>query len=80
MRFAGPRLASRNTHGTGCTLSSAIAANIVLGASLEDAVGAAKAFVAHSIARGRDVALGEGAGPLLQFVVHKPEADAPRGS
>ena len=80
MRFAGPRLASPNTHGTGCTLSSAIAAQIVLGASLEDAIGEAKAFVSDSIARGRDVALGEGAGPLLQFVVHKPSARKPPGS
>ena len=44
-RFAAPRLASRNLHGTGCTLSSAIAANVVLGRSLPEAVAAAKAFV-----------------------------------
>ena len=44
-RFAAPRLASKNLHGTGCTLSSAIAANIVLGAPLPEAVAAAKAFV-----------------------------------
>jgi hydroxymethylpyrimidine/phosphomethylpyrimidine kinase len=65
-RFAAPKLASRNLHGTGCTLSSAIAANVVLGASLPEAVAAAKAFVRRSIERGQDVTLGAGAGPLIQ--------------
>ncbi|HZZ23341.1 MAG TPA: bifunctional hydroxymethylpyrimidine kinase/phosphomethylpyrimidine kinase [Roseiarcus sp.] len=65
-RFAAPRLASKNLHGTGCTLSSAIAANIVLGASLPEAVAAAKAFVRQAIERGQDVTLGAGAGPLIQ--------------
>jgi hydroxymethylpyrimidine/phosphomethylpyrimidine kinase len=65
-RFAAPKLASKNLHGTGCTLSSAIAANVVLGASLPEAVAAAKAFVRQSIERGRDVTLGAGAGPLIQ--------------
>jgi hydroxymethylpyrimidine/phosphomethylpyrimidine kinase len=66
-RFAAPRLASKNLHGTGCTLSSAIAANILLGVALPDAVAAAKTFVRQSIERGRDVALGAGAGPLIQI-------------
>jgi hydroxymethylpyrimidine/phosphomethylpyrimidine kinase len=65
-RFAAPKLASANLHGTGCTLSSAIAANIVLGASLPAAVAAAKTFVRRSIERGRDITLGAGAGPLIQ--------------
>jgi hydroxymethylpyrimidine/phosphomethylpyrimidine kinase len=65
-RFAAPRLASKNLHGTGCTLSSAIAANIVLGARLPEAVAAAKAFVRQAIERGQDVMLGAGAGPLIQ--------------
>jgi hydroxymethylpyrimidine/phosphomethylpyrimidine kinase len=65
-RFAASRLLSKNLHGTGCTLSSAIAANIVLGAPLPEAVAAAKAFVRQAIERGRDVALGSGAGPLIQ--------------
>jgi hydroxymethylpyrimidine/phosphomethylpyrimidine kinase len=66
-RFAAPRLASKNLRGTGCTLSSAIAANIVLGAPLLDAVTAAKAFVREAIERGRNVVLGAGAGPLIQI-------------
>jgi hydroxymethylpyrimidine/phosphomethylpyrimidine kinase len=65
-RFAAPRLASKNLHGTGCTLSSAIAANVVLGAPLPEAVAAAKAFVRQAIGRGSDVTLGAGAGPLIQ--------------
>jgi hydroxymethylpyrimidine/phosphomethylpyrimidine kinase len=65
-RFAAPRLASKNLHGTGCTLSSAIAANIVLAAPLPEAVTAAKSFVREAIVRGRDVVLGAGAGPLIQ--------------
>lgn len=65
-RYGAPRVASRNLHGTGCTLSSAIAANIVLGMALVEAVGAAKAFVRQAIERGRGVTLGKGAGPLIQ--------------
>jgi hydroxymethylpyrimidine/phosphomethylpyrimidine kinase len=65
-RYLAPRIASRNLHGTGCTLSSAIAANIVLGAPLPQAVAAAKVFVREAIARGRCVTLGAGAGPLIQ--------------
>lgn len=65
-RYVAPRIASRNLHGTGCTLSSAIAANLVLGAPLPEAVAAAKAFVGEAIERGRRVTLGAGAGPLIQ--------------
>ena len=60
-RFSAPKVASRNLHGTGCTLSSAIAANVVLGAKLPEAVAAAKAFVREAIERGRDVPLSVGA-------------------
>jgi hydroxymethylpyrimidine/phosphomethylpyrimidine kinase len=65
-RYVAPRIASRNLHGTGCTLSSAIAANVVLGAPLPEAVAAAKAFVGEAIERGRWVSLSAGAGPLIQ--------------
>jgi hydroxymethylpyrimidine/phosphomethylpyrimidine kinase len=65
-RLGAPRIASRNLHGTGCTLSSAIAANLVLGMALPEAVAGAKAFVREAIARGRDIALGGGPGPLIQ--------------
>jgi hydroxymethylpyrimidine/phosphomethylpyrimidine kinase len=65
-RFASPRVASSNLHGTGCTLSSAIAAGVVLGQSLRDAVASAKSFVSEAVERGQDLKLGAGAGPLAQ--------------
>jgi len=65
-RYGAPRVASRNLHGTGCTLSSAIVANVVLGMALPEAVEAAKTFVRQAIERGRGVILGAGAGPLIQ--------------
>jgi hydroxymethylpyrimidine/phosphomethylpyrimidine kinase len=68
-RYAGPRILSNNTHGTGCTLSAAIAARIVLGDELAGAIGAAKTFVACAIGAGRDVRLGGGTGPLLQMAL-----------
>lgn len=55
---------SRNTHGTGCTLSSAIATFIALGKPLPEAVAEAKYFVHTAIEAGRDVQAGEGNGPL----------------
>jgi hydroxymethylpyrimidine/phosphomethylpyrimidine kinase len=70
-RYAGPRIASANMHGAGCTLSAAIAAHIALGAALEDAVAQAKAFVAKAIEAGRDVKLGAGRGPLMQTPLGK---------
>jgi hydroxymethylpyrimidine/phosphomethylpyrimidine kinase len=65
-RYAAPRVASHNLHGTGCTLSSAIAANVVLGMALPEAVAAAKAFVSEAIERGRRIKLGAGDGPVIQ--------------
>jgi len=65
-RFAAPRLASPNLHGTGCTLSSAMAAHVARGFGLVEAARHAKAFVRDAIVRGRGVKLGQGAGPLLQ--------------
>ena len=64
-RFAAPRIVSRNLHGTGCTLSSAIAAYIVLGPRSRRC-GGAKAFVREAIRRGRDFTWAPGAGPLVQ--------------
>ena len=68
-RFAAPRIVSLNLHGTGCTLSSAIAAHVALGADLAEAVAAAKEFVRAAIERGRHVKLGEGPGPLIQIPI-----------
>ncbi|HEX2530308.1 MAG TPA: bifunctional hydroxymethylpyrimidine kinase/phosphomethylpyrimidine kinase [Burkholderiaceae bacterium] len=59
-----PRIRSANTHGTGCTLSSAIAAHLALGASLADAVKAAHGFVRSALEAGANVRTGAGSGPL----------------
>jgi hydroxymethylpyrimidine/phosphomethylpyrimidine kinase len=64
LRFAAPRIATRNTHGTGCTLAAAIAARLALGDSLPSAVGAAKEFVWKAIDAGRALAVGKGNGPV----------------
>ena len=63
-RLASRRIASRNVHGTGCTLSSAIAAHLALGYGLGEAVSLARAFILGAIAQGADVTTGQGHGPL----------------
>ena len=65
-RFAGPRLDSNNTHGTGCTLSAAIAAGLALGRPLVEAIREAKAYVTAAIREGFPV--GRGVGALRHFV------------
>ncbi|NMM04821.1 bifunctional hydroxymethylpyrimidine kinase/phosphomethylpyrimidine kinase [Polaromonas sp.] len=59
-----PRIHTANTHGTGCTLSSAIAAQLALGASLLQAVHAARAYVRAALQAGAKVRTGAGSGPL----------------
>jgi hydroxymethylpyrimidine/phosphomethylpyrimidine kinase len=59
-----PRIATRTTHGTGCTLSSAIAAQLALGASLREAVEAARTFIRGALEAGAGVRTGAGSGPL----------------
>ncbi|MGJ7545849.1 bifunctional hydroxymethylpyrimidine kinase/phosphomethylpyrimidine kinase [Variovorax sp. LT1R16] len=63
-RYASARIASRNLHGTGCTLSSAIAAHLALGHALPEAVALARAYVLGAMAAGVDVVVGAGHGPL----------------
>ena len=58
---------SKNTHGTGCTLSSAIAAYLAQGMNLTNAVKEAKEYVTMAIAEGADVSIGRGHGPLNHF-------------
>lgn len=60
--FNGRRIDNSNTHGTGCTLSSAIAANLAKGFSLEDSVSRAKAYLSGALAAMLD--LGHGSGPM----------------
>ena len=64
MVLASSRMASRNTHGTGCTLSSAIAAHLALGDPLERAVRAAREYILGAIQAGAGVQVGHGHGPL----------------
>ena len=59
-----PRIASSNTHGTGCTLSSAIAARLALGAGLLDAAESARAYVRGALEHGAAARTGNGSGPL----------------
>lgn len=60
--FTSKRIDNPNTHGTGCTLSSAIAANLAKGYCAEEAVGRAKAYISGAI--GAMLDLGKGSGPL----------------
>lgn len=64
--FAGERIATKNTHGTGCTLSSSLVANLAKGLSLAEAVQASKDYVTEAIAHG--ISLGSGCGPTHHFV------------
>ena len=60
--YRGRRIANPNTHGTGCTLSSAIASNLAKGYSLDEAVERAKAYISGALAAMLD--LGKGSGPM----------------
>ncbi len=62
--FQSPRIASQNVHGTGCTLSSAMAAYLACGLALPQAVEQARAYVFGAIAAGVEVRTGHGHGPL----------------
>lgn len=64
IRLTGERIASNNVHGTGCTLSSAIAAFMAIGQTLEEAVQSAHGWVRGAIAAGAHVRIGRGSGPL----------------
>jgi hydroxymethylpyrimidine/phosphomethylpyrimidine kinase len=63
-RFALPRVDTRHTHGTGCTLSAAITALLAQGAPLPEAVERAKTFVWQGLEQGRNLRIGHGSGPV----------------
>jgi hydroxymethylpyrimidine/phosphomethylpyrimidine kinase len=65
--LAAPRIATQNTHGTGCSLSSAIAAGLAKGCDLETAVRHAKTFVSAAIAAADRFSVGHGHGPIHHF-------------
>ena len=63
--YPAPRIDTKHTHGTGCTFSSAIASNLALGFSVNDAVGRSKAYISAAIASAPG--LGKGNGPVHHF-------------
>ena len=69
--FKGRRIANPNTHGTGCTLSSAIASNLAKGHGLEESVQNAKAYISGALAAMQD--LGHGSGPMDHAFDIRPE-------
>ncbi|WP_212522788.1 bifunctional hydroxymethylpyrimidine kinase/phosphomethylpyrimidine kinase [Actibacterium sp. MT2.3-13A] len=67
IEVAAPRIATRNTHGTGCTLSSAIAAELAKGAEMEEAVRRAQAWLHGAIRAADELGIGTGHGPVHHF-------------
>lgn len=76
--YTAPSIDTRNTHGTGCTLSSAIAAFLARGYDLQEAIDKAKEWLTQAIQAGADIHIGEGHGPVCHFfqpekmIVKKP--------
>ena len=62
--FTSDTISTRNTHGTGCTLSSAIAAYMARGCDLREAIVHAKEYITEAIRSGADIAIGHGFGPV----------------
>ncbi|NUB45555.1 bifunctional hydroxymethylpyrimidine kinase/phosphomethylpyrimidine kinase [Fertoebacter nigrum] len=67
IELSAPRIATRNTHGTGCTLSAAIAAELALGQALPAAVARAHGWLQRAIAAADRLAIGRGHGPVHHF-------------
>lgn len=67
LTFEAPHIATKNTHGTGCTLSAAIAAQLGRGESVPEAVRKAKAYVYEAIAHADELGVGHGHGPTNHF-------------
>jgi hydroxymethylpyrimidine/phosphomethylpyrimidine kinase len=67
LRLAAPRVATKNTHGTGCTFAAALAAGLAKGLSLDEAARQAKSYVSAALAAADRLAIGAGRGPLHHF-------------
>lgn len=65
--FRAERIDTNNTHGTGCSLSSAIAANLAHGLELTDAIDKAKSWLTAAIAESGELQVGKGSGPVHHF-------------
>jgi len=72
--FEAERIPTANTHGTGCTLSSALAAELAKGAALPKAVADAKAYLAEAVAHANTLSVGSGHGPVQHFFEFWPMA------
>jgi len=66
-RYHAPKIESHNLHGTGCTLSSAIATKLSQGHSMKEAIALAKDYVTKAIDAAKDMHIGHGHGPLWHF-------------
>jgi hydroxymethylpyrimidine/phosphomethylpyrimidine kinase len=77
LRLRTARIASRNVHGTGCTLSSAIAAYLARGLALPQAVERARAYILEAIRSGAEVQTGRGHGPLCHGHAPVPMVTTP---
>lgn len=65
--FSAERIATKNTHGTGCTLASAIAAGLAKKLSLRDAVAQAKNYLHNALVHSNELSIGQGSGPVHHF-------------
>jgi hydroxymethylpyrimidine/phosphomethylpyrimidine kinase len=65
--YSAPRISTRNVHGTGCTLASAIAAFLVRGFPMDEAIAEAKAYLHGAIEHADSLHIGEGPGPVAHF-------------
>ncbi len=78
--MSGPRLRTRHTHGTGCTLASAVAANMALGLDLDEAVMRAREFVFEAIRTAPGFGSNKGHGPLNHGLLMGEPEDEPAAS
>ena len=69
--FQGKRIETKNTHGTGCTLSSALAVMLSEGMETSDAVVAAKEYLTGALDEGKNMGIGHGSGPVHHFWFYK---------
>ena len=65
--FSAARIATKNTHGTGCTLASAIAAGLAKKLSLRDAIEQAKHYLHNALLHSNELTIGQGSGPVHHF-------------
>lgn len=73
IRLESPAIDTPNTHGTGCTLSAAIASRLALGHPLAEAVKGAKQYITEAIMRASDFTIGHGHGPVNHFITNRDE-------